>query len=138
MIALIALLIGIVFGAGLTLADMVNPQRVTDFFDVLGTWDPTLAFVMGGALIIAVPGFKLVLRRSAPIFAAAFHLPVLDQIDRRLMLGSLIFGLGWGIGGFCPGPAIAALVSGMIEPLAFTLSMMVGLYLARRLVLGSA
>jgi hypothetical protein len=138
MIALIALVIGVVFGAGLTLADMVNPQRIADFFDVFGTWDATLAFVMGGALMMAVPGFWLVRRRSAPLFDDVFHLPHVTQLDRRLILGALIFGLGWGIGGFCPGPAIAALASGLIEPVVFTVSMVGGIFLARRLVLDRA
>ena len=93
---------------------------------------------MGGALMMAVPGFWWVRRRSAPLFDDAFHLPHVTQLDRRLILGALIFGLGWGIGGFCPGPAIAALASGLIEPVVFTVSMAGGIFLARRLVLDRA
>lgn len=112
--AVIALISGIVFGAGLTLSDMVNPARVMNFFDVAGTWDGTLLFVMGGALATTLIGYRLVFRRGAPLWNGSFHLPQLTAIDLPLVGGAALFGLGWGLGGFCPGPALAALVS--MEP----------------------
>lgn len=112
--AVIALISGIIFGAGLALSDMVNPARVMNFFDVAGTWDATLLFVMGGALVTTLIGYRLVFARPAPLWNGSFHLPTLTQIDLPLVGGAAFFGLGWGLGGFCPGPALAALVS--MEP----------------------
>lgn len=105
---IIALLCGILFGLGLSLSQMINPEKVIGFFDVFGAWDPSLAFVMLGALFVAIPGFRLVLKRPKPIFDTNFHLPTKTQIDRPLLLGSAIFGIGWGMSGYCPGPAVAS------------------------------
>lgn len=107
----IAFLSGVLFGLGLAISNMVNPQRVLAFLDVFGVWDPTLALVMGGALSVTIPGFWLVLKRQKPWFAQSFSLPTKQDIDKPLVLGAVLFGLGWGLSGLCPGPAIAALVS---------------------------
>src|SRR5690242_18565008 len=97
---------GIIFGAGLTLSDMTNPARVSNFLDFAGSWDPTLIFVMAGGLAITTLGYKLILRRSSPLADEKFHLPTLRQIDPPLVGGAALFGVGWGLAGICPGPAL--------------------------------
>jgi uncharacterized membrane protein YedE/YeeE len=129
--ALVALLSGILFGTGLAISGMVNPAKVLNFFDVFGTWDPSLVFVMAGALAVTITGYRLVLQRSAQAFATRFHLPSAQQIDARLIAGSAFFGLGWGLSGFCPGPAIASLTTLSIEPVTFIIAMLVGMFVAR-------
>lgn len=121
----IPFLSGLLFGLGLTVSNMVNPQRVLAFLDIFGTWDPTLAFVMGGAVLITMPGFYLTLKREKPLFSEIFSLPVKAEIDRPLLLGAGLFGLGWGLVGLCPGPAIAALVSLDVNVALFCLVMIV-------------
>ena len=130
---LIAAVIGLIFGTGITLGGMINPAKVLNFFDVAGTWDPSLAFVMGAALIVTGGGYRLVWRRSSPVFEAKFQLPSRKDIDGPLIGGAALFGVGWGIAGFCPGGAIPAL--GLFEPQAFLFvgSMLAGLFLAKRL-----
>jgi uncharacterized protein len=128
---------GLLFGGGLVLSGMVDPVKVLAFLDLgaipAGGWDPSLAFVMAGALIVATPAFVLIRRRSRPILAETFHLPETRGVDRRLMLGSALFGIGWGLVGFCPGPAIAALgLDGWKAPL-FVLAMLAGMALKDRL-----
>jgi uncharacterized protein len=103
------LVVGLVFGAGLALSDMINPARVLAFLDPLGTWDPTLAYVMAGALVPSALGYALVRRMKAPLMAGAFCIPANRVVERRLLTGAALFGAGWGLVGFCPGPAIAAL-----------------------------
>ena len=107
-----AFFIGTLFGFGLAVSEMINPARVIGFLDVTGHWDATLLFVMGGALAVTVPGFPLILRRARPLLAEFFALPTKTKLDGSLIVGALIFGVGWGIAGFCPGPALAALASG--------------------------
>lgn len=102
-------LIGLIFGLGISISGMINPAKVLNFFDIFGIWDPSLAFVMGGALITTAIGYRLVFRRTAPVFAPLFSLPTKSTIDRKLIFGSATFGIGWGIAGFCPGGAIPAL-----------------------------
>jgi len=130
---LIAALIGLIFGAGITFGGMINPAKVLNFFDVAGTWDPSLAFVMGSALIVTAIGYRLVWKRPAPVFEAKFQVPTRKDIDPALIGGAALFGVGWGIAGFCPGGAIPAL--GLLEPQAFLFvgSMLAGLYLAKTL-----
>jgi uncharacterized protein len=111
-------LIGLIFGVGIAISGMANPAKVLNFFDVAGTWDPSLIFVMGGAVVVAFLGYRIVLRRPAPIIDAKFHLPENSHIDARLLGGSALFGVGWGIAGFCPGGAIPALGTGRIEVFA--------------------
>ncbi len=125
-----ALMAGIIFGAGLAISDMVNPARVLNFLDVTGTWDPTLIFVMAGALAVVIPGYRLTLSRSAPVVGKKFNIPTLRQIDLPLVGGSALFGVGWGLAGICPGPALAALT--VLEPkvLLFVGAMLVGMLAA--------
>jgi len=103
------LIVGLIFGAGLALSDMINPARVLAFLDPLGQWDPTLAFVMAGALLPSAIGYLVVRRMKAPLMAEQFCIPANRVVERRLLVGAALFGIGWGLAGFCPGPAIAAL-----------------------------
>ncbi len=99
---------GLLFGGGLTISQMVNPQKVISFLDVAGDWDPSLAFVMGGALIVTLIGYRLVLKRNGPLFEDKFRLPTRNDIDAPLIAGAALFGVGWGLAGLCPGPALAS------------------------------
>lgn len=129
----ITFLIGLIFGFGIILGGMANPAKVLNFFDIAGTWDPSLAFVMGGALGVTALGYRYVLRLPAPRMSDVFHLPTLVRVDRRLIAGSAAFGVGWGIAGFCPGgalPAIGTLDSGV---LTFTGAMIAGIVIAKTL-----
>lgn len=126
-----AWLTGLVFGLGIAISGMINPAKVLNFFDIAGTWDPSLAFVMGGAVTVTFIGYRLVWRRPAPLFERAFQLPTARQIDLRLVGGSALFGIGWGIAGFCPGAAIPALGTGRWEVALFVAAVIVGLGLAR-------
>jgi hypothetical protein len=127
-----AFVAGTLFGLGLAVSEMINPARVIGFLDVAGRWDPTLVFVMGGALLITAPIFPLILRRQAPFLAEQFQLPSKIRIDRPLLLGAVIFGVGWGLAGFCPGPALAALASGSPGVLLFVIAMIAGQWLLSR------
>src|SRR4051794_5373197 len=120
---LTALLAGLLFGAGLTLSGMVNPMKVQNLMDLFGTWDPTLLFVMGAALAVTIVGYALVRRMRKPVFAEGFNLPAASGIDMRLIAGAAVFGLGWGMTGFCPGPAIASLVFGNWPSVLFVAAM---------------
>ncbi len=124
-------LIGLVFGLGIALSGMANPAKVINFFDVAGTWDPSLAFVMGGALVVTFVGYRLVFKRPAPVLGGQFHLPTSNRIDGWLAAGSAIFGVGWGIAGFCPGGALPALGTGRMDVVIFSAAMIVGIVLAR-------
>ena len=128
---LFAALIGLIFGAGIAISGMANPAKVLNFFDFFGTWDPSLAFVMGGALIVTALGYRLVLKRRAPLFDRTFHLPTSRRIDLPLLAGSAVFGIGWGITGFCPGGAIPALGLGEPDAAVFVAAMIGGIALAR-------
>jgi uncharacterized protein len=120
---------GFIFGLGLAISGMMNPARVIGFLDVAGSWDPTLAFVMGGALLVAVPAYRLILGRGHPALAGSFSLPANTRLDTPLILGSALFGVGWGLVGFCPGPAVAAIVTGLPAVLGFMASMLAGMAL---------
>ena len=123
---------GILFGMGLAISGMINPQKVADFLDITGTFDPTLLFVMGGAISITMPGFYyLAKRRSAPLFSSIFYLPLKQDLDLPLITGAVIFGIGWGLSGYCPGPAITSLVSLKLEPLIFVVALVIGQTLAK-------
>lgn len=127
-----AFLIGGLFGLGIVIAGMANPAKVLNFFDVAGTWDPSLAFVMGGGLITAFIGYRFIFaRRAAPLFASAFELPTKRSLDGQLLGGAAIFGVGWGIAGFCPGGAIPALGLGYWETPIFVAAMIAGIIAAR-------
>jgi uncharacterized membrane protein YedE/YeeE len=131
----VTLLAGLIFGAGLAFSGMVNPMKVLGFLDVAniatGSWDATLALVMGGGLVVAAMGYRLVFARGHPFFADKFYLPTVTAIDARLIGGSAIFGLGWGMTGFCPGPAMASLVFGHLESVVFIIAMALGALAAR-------
>lgn len=129
---LIQFTIGLIFSAGLMLAGMTDPAKVQNFLDLAGQWDASLAFVMAGAIAVTFIGFKLVLKRKAPVFGGQFHLPTRNDADRRLILGSAIFGVGWGLAGLCPGPAIASLGIGSSASLIFVAAMLAGMAAARQ------
>ena len=128
---LFTLLTGLVFGIGMSISGMMDPAKVLNFFDVAGAWDPSLAFVMGGALLAAFVGYRVVWRRSAPLFEPRYHLPSSTVIDWRLVGGSAVFGIGWGIAGFCPGGALPALGTGRWEVALFVLAVIGGFVLRR-------
>lgn len=128
-----ALLAGLIFGAGIALAGMINPDKVLNFFDLAGQWDPSLAFVMAGALAVTLIGYRLVLRRPGPLFDLRFHLPTRRDLDPALIGGAALFGIGWGIAGFCPGGAIPALGLAQPDAVLFVVAMICGIALARRL-----
>jgi len=123
-----ALISGVVFGVGLTVAQMTNPAKVIAFLDLFGNWDPSLALVMGGALIVTTIGYRLVTKQSQPLFSGNFDIPSNRNIDLRLITGSVLFGAGWGLVGLCPGPAIAAAFIGGLPILVFLCAMVVGFY----------
>ncbi len=133
-----ALLAGLIFGLGLVISGMSNPAKVLNFLDLAGTWDPSLAFVMGGAVVATAIGYRFILKREAPLFTARFALPTRKDIDLPLVGGAAIFGLGWGLGGFCPGPAFTALPLGATGTLAFFPAMIAGMWAARMLSVGRA
>jgi len=126
-----AFLVGLIFGTGIAISGMINPAKVLNFFDIAGTWDPSLAFVMGGALVTTFLGYRVVLRRDAPLIEARFQLPTARRIDARLIGGSAVFGIGWGIAGFCPGAAVPALGTGRWEVALFVAALLAGLWTAR-------
>jgi hypothetical protein len=125
-----SLLAGITFGAGLTLSDMVNPARVSNFLDFAGTWDPTLMFVMAGGLAVTTLGYRSIFRRGSPVAGGKFHLPTQRQIDLPLVGGSALFGVGWGLAGICPGPALTDLVTLEPKVFVFVAAMLVGMIAA--------
>ena len=128
---LVSLMAGLVFGLGLAIAEMTNPLKVQAFLDLAGDWDPSLAFVMGGAVTVTALAFRFILRRPVPLYGERFHLPTLTQIDRKLLVGAALFGIGWGLAGYCPGPALATVLSGNSEAWLFVPAMLVGGVLQR-------
>jgi len=128
---LFALLAGILFGAGLTISDMVNPARVLNFLDVAGSWDPTLIFVMAGALAVTIPGYRLVFTRPAPVAGGAFVVPTVRRIDLPLTGGAALFGVGWGLAGICPGPALTDVVTLEPKVFLFIATMLIGMIIAK-------
>ncbi|KQW31549.1 permease [Rhizobium sp. Root274] len=131
---LLVFLIGALFGTGIVLSGMANPAKVLNFFDLAGSFDPSLAFVMAGALVVAAPGYALLFRaRQKPLFDQAFHLPKASAIDIRLIGGSAVFGIGWGIAGFCPGASIPALGLGHTSAAIFVMALLIEILIARKL-----
>ena len=124
---------GLVFAFGLGIGGMTQPAKVLGFLDVFGTWDPSLAFVMGGAVATHATLRRLVLRRAAPVFETRFSLPALTAVDARLLAGAALFGVGWGIAGFCPGPAVVATGAGARNAIVFTVAMLAGMFVQARL-----
>lgn len=133
---LVNLALGLLFGAGLIVSGMADPAKVLNFLDVFGTWDPSLAFVMGGGVAVAALGYRLALARQAPLLAPSFQIPARRDIDARILAGPAIFGVGWGLGGFCPGPALTSLGLGTTGVLAFVPAMLLGMWAARVLAEG--
>ena len=125
--ALFAFVSGLVFGVGLILSGMTDPGKVIGFLDVAGNWDPSLAFVMGGAILVGFFAFRLAGKRARSFFGGAMHLPQRGDIDNRLVGGSLVFGIGWGLAGFCPGPALVSFASGMDKAAIFVAAMLGGM-----------
>ncbi len=134
---LTTLFAGLLFGTGLILSGMANPKKVQNFLDIFDSWDPSLAFVMGGAILVTAPGFWLVQKRTSPFFHDVFQLPARKDIDARLVTGAAIFGVGWGLGGLCPGPAVTSLLFFTPGVLIFVPAMLVGMILAKFIALPS-
>jgi uncharacterized membrane protein YedE/YeeE len=129
MLNLSALIAGLIFGLGLIVSGMANPAKVIGFLDLAGRWDPSLAFVMGGAIGVGVVGFAMARRRTRSLLGAPMQLPASTELSKRLVLGSLAFGIGWGLAGFCPGPAIVSAAAGYGKAWIFVLAMIVGMML---------
>lgn len=122
-----AFIVGLLFGLGLILSGMTDPGKVLGFLDLFGQWDPSLAFVMGGAIAVGVFAFALAKQRTRNFLGGAMHLPKATQIDKRLVIGSLTFGVGWGLAGFCPGPGLVSMASGEAKGLVFVVAMVAGM-----------
>ncbi len=129
---LIALLCGIIFGIGLSLSQMINPDKVLNFLDITGNWDPSLIFVMMGALAVAFVSFKWILKRPAPILAESFHISEKSSVDKSLILGAAIFGIGWGMSGYCPGPAVTGLGLLSLESVIMVIAIYLGFFAYNR------
>ena len=134
---LISLISGIIFGIGLVISQMINPEKVLGFLDLFGNWDPSLAFVMIGALIIASPMFHLIKKKEKPLFVDSFNYSKNKEINNKLIIGSVLFGAGWGLGGLCPGPAISSIALLNINSISFVVSMFFGFYLVKLFKLSS-
>ena len=130
---LIVFISGVLFGTGVTISGMVNPMKVLNFLDLFGPWDATLIFVMGAGLVVTLIGYQIIFRRSAPLFATSFRLPTSQDIDTKLLGGAALFGLGWGLSGFCPGPAITSLVFGKTESITFVIAMAAGMIITKQI-----
>ena len=126
-----AYLIGLIFGFGIVISGMADPAKVLNFFDIAGTWDPSLIFVMGGALIVTSIGYRFVLKRPSPLLAGSFMLPKSRLLDLRLLGGAALFGIGWGIAGFCPGGVLPVIGIGRPDILVFVAAMIAGMFAAR-------
>jgi len=123
----IEFVVGLLFGWGLLISGMTDPGKVQGFLDLAGNWDPSLAFVMGGAILVGVFAFAVAHRRTTTFLGGAMHLPKSSQLDRRLMVGALLFGVGWGLAGFCPGPGVVAMAAGELKALVFVGAMLAGM-----------
>jgi len=132
---LVTVFTGLIFGIGLIMSGMTNPAKVQNFLDLFGSWDPSLALVMGGAILITMPGFWLVQKRQTPFFEDSFLIPQKTNLDFYLLTGSAIFGIGWGLGGFCPGPVIVSISNGSTGTILFVITMLIGMVLAKLLIL---
>lgn len=122
-----SLVTGLLFGLGLIVSGMDNPKKVINFLDLAGQWDPSLALVMGGAILVGSVLFRSAIKRSQSVLGAQMHIPAVTKIDARLMLGSLIFGVGWGAAGYCPGPALVSLLQGNVKSVLFVIAMLSGM-----------
>lgn len=129
---IVALLAGLLFGLGLGISEMLSPSRVLGFLDIFGLWDPTLLFVMGGALLVTFPAFRMARHMQGPLFDSKFALPTRKDIDAKLVQGAVLFGIGWGLVGLCPGPAITGLASLNTQVLLFFVAMVGGMLLYKQ------
>lgn len=129
--------IGVIFALGLGIAGMTQPQKITAFLDVFGQWDSSLVFVMAGALIVHFVLFKFIVKRKSPLFAGNFQIPSRTDLDKDLFIGAAVFGIGWGLGGYCPAPAVTALASFSVNPVIFIVSMVIGM-LASKFVISKS
>ena len=134
---IISLVSGIVFGVGLVISEMIDPEKVLGFLDLFGNWDPSLAFVMIGALIVSSPLFHIIKNKEKPLFAEKFNYSNNKEVNNRLIVGSALFGAGWGLGGLCPGPAISSIALININSITFVFAMFFGFYLVKFLKLSS-
>lgn len=130
---IISYFIGLIFGVGISISGMSNPAKVLNFFDIAGAWDPSLAFVMGGAVLVTFFGYRFVLQRPSPMLSDVFQLPTRQSLDLPLLAGSAVFGVGWGIAGFCPGGALPAIGTGRSEVLIFVAALLAGIFAAKAL-----
>jgi uncharacterized membrane protein YedE/YeeE len=129
----VSLLCGIIFGIGLVISEMINPEKVLGFLNIFREWDPSLAFVMMGGLIISAPIFHLFKNKEKPIFSTNFSISENKEIDKRLIIGSILFGAGWGLVGLCPGPAISSIALFNVSSVTFVFSMFIGFYIATKI-----
>ena len=127
MTRIVEFVVGLLFGWGLLISGMTDPGKVQGFLDLAGSWDPSLAFVMGGAVLVGVFAFAVAHRRTTTFLGGAMHLPKTSQLDRRLLVGGLLFGAGWGLAGFCPGPGVVAMAAGEVKALVFVVAMLAGM-----------
>jgi len=127
--AISAFAVGLLFGMGLIISGMTDPSKIIGFLDIAGAWDPSLAFVMGGAILVGFVAFRFARRRTMSFLGGAMHIPTARQIDRPLILGGLAFGVGWGLAGYCPGPAVVALGAGQDQAVVFVIAMLAGMAL---------
>lgn len=134
MVQVIAVISGLLFGLGLTIAQMINPTKILNFLDITGTWDASLLIVFAAAVAVTTVGFYFALKKQKPVYAMQFNIPSKKKVDLRLTVGAILFGIGWGIGGYCPGPSLSAIVIGWIEPPIFIVSMVVGSLVCRYLL----
>ena len=125
---------GSLFGFGLTLSGMLDPSKVQAFLNITQKWDPSLAFVMIGGILTTSTGYFFILKRSSPLYDANFHIPVIKHIDKKLIFGSVLFGIGWGLGGLCPGPAVAILGYSFFPAIIFMIAMLIGLFIGKRFI----
>jgi uncharacterized membrane protein YedE/YeeE len=130
---LIVFISGVLFGAGVTISGMVNPMKVLNFLDIFGTWDATLILVMGAGLLVTLIGYQIIFRRKAPLYAPTFRLVRSQDIDAKILGGAALFGVGWGLSGFCPGPAVASLVFGRVESITFVIAMAAGMLVTKQI-----
>ena len=130
---LVSLFCGIIFGIGLVISQMINPAKVLGFLNLFGEWDPSLAFVMIGALIVSSPLFHLLKNKEKPIFSTSFSISENKELDKRLIIGSILFGAGWGLIGLCPGPAISSIALFNVSSVTFVFSMFIGFYIASKI-----
>ena len=128
---IVSLFCGIIFGIGLVISEMINPAKVLGFLNLFDTWDPSLAFVMIGALVVSTPLFHLFKNKEKPIFSSSFSISNKKEIDKKLIIGSILFGAGWGLVGLCPGPAIASIALLNMSSVTFVIAMFVGFYIAK-------